>query len=200
MLLGKKAVAICEGIAKEWDNYHSLNTLCIEKEEISASNGHSLYWVENDEVELDYPERKDYQDIQEFPAFIPVDVLKRIIPSIPKGNLDCIKKINVEKNKVSTNNLDFETTIEYRDISDVSFPDMDPIKKYYEKPQKDPVVEFNLSVTELEVLLKIAKKVKSSGLDIIKFKASGQNHPVSVEIDVNEPGEFIKGMIMPCQS
>ena len=205
MLLQSNAVAVSLAVDKKQENYYNMDQLYINNDMVYASNGHSLYATELAPIAIqedEWPGNVSVSNLDR-PVFIPGKYVAEMSKKTMKGDipvLGCLRVHDEEPGMLTIQATDLEqfNTVQFSDKEKI-YPNVTEIMAVNEGCD---MAQCRISIAELELLLKVAKKagLKSKDLDTINFSINKDSttSPMGVDFYSADADTTIKGWIMPC--
>lgn len=201
MLVSKDNLAILEAAATVKESQYSLNYIKLdpEKKQILAVNSHALFTSRL--PDLNDNEFIESEEIAENPTevvYVSAKAFKKAMKNIPpaKGFPPALQNIQVltseKHNHLITSDLETTDVVKEKK-EEIDFPDVEAVVSSVSHGSKEA---FVLSVENLELLVKIAKKQK---VMFVRFDYFGPLSPLKIKSeDTNDnTGTGFDGILMP---
>ena len=198
MLVQKEALALIEATSQN-RLYNTCEAIKITNDTVFATDGHMAFKMALPDQSLldEYPNVSDIQSTEDI-VYLTKDTIKKVAANMPKNpSKPILDYFYIGKNgkpdeiNVIMTDLDNHITITQK-IDDRRFPDIE--SPFSDTEKSDPVITISFSVSLLEKMLKIVKKIQDKDDDSIRLKIIDNESPVLVEIN-----DQAKALVMPAK-
>ena len=205
MLVNKKALALKAALGEAPGKYSRYNLDCLKLTENKAiaTDAKLLIELENPSQELikDFPDTVKGPDtaVQAKEAYLTKTILDKIEKNLPKNPVNPLMENflvmeDKDTHKIRLSDLDSNIEISQRKLA-IKYPDT-PEYLYQAKDFKNTNTTL-LSITELEKLIKVVKKVKHENVGVRFYVPADSSQPIIFEFKEPDADVSLKGLLMP---
>jgi len=205
MLVNKKALALKAALGGPSDEYSRYNLDCLKVTESKAiaTNAKLLVELENPSQDLidNFPDTVKGPDTatQAKEAYLTKTTLDKIEKNLPKNPIlpvleNFLVMEDKDIHKIRLSDLDNHVEISQRKL-EIKYPDT-PEHLYQAKDFENTNTTL-LSITELEKLIKVIKKVKHENVGVRFYVPSDSSQPIIFEFKESDTNVSLRGLLMP---